>query len=134
MALQNFGEYHLPLDQHPFPHVSIADLQSSFQRMAVTLQGGSTTGRLQPGWQNPPKSHPRAQPALPRVKPNWLAALGRVVGSQGEKKTHLYNTLFRESYSILEFYRVTHSAQAGCRNAAPISSSVPVLQRQNSKQ
>jgi len=64
----------------------------------VTLQGcSSPDGRLPPGIEDP-NLNPTAQPALLRVKPNWLAVLGggRVAESQGGKTIFIKHTVLGE--------------------------------------
>ena len=55
---------------------------------------------------------PTAQPALLRVKPNWLAALGggRVVESQGGKDTSIKHTVLGElqHLTVTQLYRVAN--------------------------
>lgn len=122
-ALQNFGEYNLPLDQHPFPHPVHSRPKEQLSKDHRNPTGTQHHGRAPARTANShvvtedPHLSPTAQLVLSHVEPNWLAALGggRVVLSQGGENTFINHTVQGElqRLTVTQLYTAANRTRAG---------------------
>lgn len=118
IALQNFGEYNLPLDRHPFPHPV-----HSRPKEQLSEDHHNPTGRQHHrkalAWTANshvvPKSHPHSPAGPPTCETKLAGSGGRVVLSQGGENTFINHAVEGElqHLTVTQLYGVANWAQAG---------------------